>query len=228
MQNTNTNWHNFVSFSCLPAMSLGVSGGSRVGFSVRDILDLPDSARTCCGSGVEEPEEDEADAEAEENSAEARFELSRASTDAGRDAGERVAVGRKRRVLFSKAQTSELERRFRQQRYLSASEREQLAGRILLTPNQVKIWFQNHRYKMKRARAERSLEALRILQAQRGFAAAAGVFPAVLLRDEKPCERPRCHRDLRLAFPLCAYAHVAHPEQHERALARITCWNKWT
>lgn len=52
---------------------------------------------------------------------------------------------RKRRVLFTKAQTYELERRFRQQRYLSAPEREQLAMQIRLTPTQVKIWFQNHR-----------------------------------------------------------------------------------
>lgn len=61
---------------------------------------------------------------------------------------------KKRRVLFSKAQTYELERRFRQQRYLSAQEREQLAHLLRLTPTQVKIWFQNHRYKMKRARVE--------------------------------------------------------------------------
>lgn len=47
---------------------------------------------------------------------------------------------RKRRVLFSKSQTTELERRFLQQRYLSAPEREQLAGLIRLTPTQVKIW----------------------------------------------------------------------------------------
>lgn len=57
---------------------------------------------------------------------------------------------RKRRVLFSKHQTYELERRFRQQRYLSAPEREHLASIIRLTPTQVKIWFQNHRYKTKR------------------------------------------------------------------------------
>uniref|UniRef100_A0A8C5E2W0 Homeobox domain-containing protein n=1 Tax=Gouania willdenowi TaxID=441366 RepID=A0A8C5E2W0_GOUWI len=67
---------------------------------------------------------------------------------------------RKRRVLFSKAQTHELERRFRQQRYLSAPEREQLASMVRLSPNQVKIWFQNHRYKLKRARAELRLERL--------------------------------------------------------------------
>lgn len=36
----------------------------------------------------------------------------------------------------------ELERRFKQQRYLSAPEREHLAQLIQLTPTQVKIWFQ--------------------------------------------------------------------------------------
>ena len=46
---------------------------------------------------------------------------------------------KKRRVLFSKAQTYELERRFRQQRYLSAPEREHLANLLNLTPTQVGI-----------------------------------------------------------------------------------------
>ncbi|CAG01612.1 unnamed protein product, partial [Tetraodon nigroviridis] len=54
---------------------------------------------------------------------------------------------RKPRVLFSQAQVSELERRFRQQRYLSGPEREHLAHTLKLTPTQVKIWFQNRRYK---------------------------------------------------------------------------------
>lgn len=55
---------------------------------------------------------------------------------------QQITKKRKRRVLFSKAQTYELERRFRQQRYLSAPEREHLANIIRLTPTQVKIWFQ--------------------------------------------------------------------------------------
>uniref|UniRef100_A0A182N342 Homeobox domain-containing protein n=1 Tax=Anopheles dirus TaxID=7168 RepID=A0A182N342_9DIPT len=63
---------------------------------------------------------------------------------------------RKRRILFSKSQTFELERRFKQARYLSAPEREHLANMINLTPTQVKIWFQNHRYKTKRAQTEKS------------------------------------------------------------------------
>ena len=66
---------------------------------------------------------------------------------------------RKRRILFTKHQTYELEKRFRQQRYLSAHERENLANFINLSPTQVKIWFQNHRYKIKRARQEKALQA---------------------------------------------------------------------
>ena len=44
---------------------------------------------------------------------------------------------RKRRVLFTQAQVYELERRFKQQKYLSAPEREHLANVINLTPTQV-------------------------------------------------------------------------------------------
>ena len=42
-------------------------------------------------------------------------------------------------IFIFQAQTFELERRFRQQRYLSAPEREQLALSINLTPTQVRI-----------------------------------------------------------------------------------------
>ena len=87
---------------------------------------------------------------------------------------------RKRRVLFTKAQTYELERRFRQQRYLSAPEREHLASIIRLTPTQVKIWFQNHRYKMKRARQEKGLDLNPLPTPRR-------VAVPVLVRDGKPC-----------------------------------------
>ena len=63
-----------------------------------------------------------------------------------------LANRRKRRVLFTQAQIHELERRFRQQRYLTAAERENLAHLINLSPTQVKIWFQNHRYKTKKSK----------------------------------------------------------------------------
>lgn len=61
---------------------------------------------------------------------------------------------RKPRVLFSQSQVLELERRFRQQRYVSAPEREILAQSLNLSATQVKIWFQNRRYKSKRVQIE--------------------------------------------------------------------------
>lgn len=63
---------------------------------------------------------------------------------------------RKRRILFSKQQTWELERRFKSQKYLSAPERENLARLLGLSATQVKIWFQNHRYKMKKSKSDKS------------------------------------------------------------------------
>lgn len=62
---------------------------------------------------------------------------------------------RKRRILFSQAQVNELEKRFSKSRYLSAPEREHIANGLNLTPTQVKIWFQNHRYKTKKAVKDR-------------------------------------------------------------------------
>ncbi|CAG9761124.1 unnamed protein product [Ceutorhynchus assimilis] len=57
---------------------------------------------------------------------------------------------RKPRVLFSQAQVYELEQRFKLQKYLTAPERELMSQALKLTPTQVKIWFQNRRYKNKR------------------------------------------------------------------------------
>lgn len=87
---------------------------------------------------------------------------------------------KKRRVLFSKAQTYELERRFRQQRYLSAPEREHLASILNLTPTQVKIWFQNHRYKTKKAISEKGMDLFCSSFSPRRVAV------PVLVRDGRP------------------------------------------
>ena len=69
-----------------------------------------------------------------------------------------VGKSRKRRPrgLFSHAQVYELERRYAIQKYLSAHEREQLANMLRLTETQVKIWFQNRRYKNKRQQLEQA------------------------------------------------------------------------
>ncbi|CAF1116341.1 unnamed protein product [Rotaria sordida] len=66
------------------------------------------------------------------------------------------APKRKRRVLFSQQQVMELEKRFDKNRYLNSQDRDQLAHSLSLTSTQVKIWFQNHRYKTKKATKEKS------------------------------------------------------------------------
>lgn len=99
-----------------------------------------------------------------------------------RDDSSETPKKRKRRVLFSKAQTYELERRFRQQRYLSAPEREQLARIINLSPTQVKIWFQNHRYKCKKQNYEKGP-----LGDPSPLFAPRTVPVPVLVRDGQPC-----------------------------------------
>ncbi|KAK9300930.1 hypothetical protein QLX08_006527 [Tetragonisca angustula] len=90
---------------------------------------------------------------------------------------------RKPRVLFSQNQVYELEQRFKQQRYLSAPERELLAQTLKLTSTQVKIWFQNRRYKNKRAR----LEDAEKLQAQNmKNQSLKKIHVPVLIKDGKP------------------------------------------
>lgn len=85
------------------------------------------------------------------------------------------------RLLMKKIFKYFLNFRFRQQRYLSAPEREHLASIIRLTPTQVKIWFQNHRYKTKRARQEKGLDVTPLPSPRR-------VAVPVLVRDGKPCQ----------------------------------------
>ncbi|XP_029474937.1 homeobox protein OTX1-like [Rhinatrema bivittatum] len=107
---------------------------------------------------------------------------------------------RKRRVLFSQAQVQQLEKTFARQRYLTAPEREQLARLIRLSPNQVKIWFQNQRYKMKRQSRQGAAT-----QGPADYSLAPALPPRALLeghreaalegrQQELPCQHPRHYR----------------------------------
>jgi hypothetical protein len=86
--------------------------------------------------------------------------------------------------LLFQAQVHELERRFKQQRYLSAPEREHLANALKLTSTQVKIWFQNRRYKNKRQRhlLDGAITGSKFQQQQQPRRIAV----PVLVRDGKP------------------------------------------
>ncbi|XP_006625549.2 homeobox protein Nkx-3.1 [Lepisosteus oculatus] len=70
----------------------------------------------------------------------------------GRSADSRSSGGKQKRsrAAFTHLQVLELEKKFSHQKYLSAPERAHLAHSLRLTETQVKIWFQNRRYKTKR------------------------------------------------------------------------------
>ncbi|XP_026160741.1 NK2 transcription factor related, locus 9 [Mastacembelus armatus] len=186
-----------------------MAASTKFSFSVRSILDLPEQdaeaaprsspVYSSCSTGSPFTSWVDCDRSPCISSDECSLEASPDSTkpdestlDSELDKSKK---SKKRRVLFSKAQTLQLERRFRQQRYLSGPEREQLARLLSLTPTQVKIWFQNHRYKMKRGRAEGALQEVEIAQPPM----LRRVVVPILVRDGKPfhtclldTEKPGC------------------------------------
>ncbi|XP_076811785.1 uncharacterized protein LOC143458799 [Clavelina lepadiformis] len=168
-----------------PVMHSPVDSESHHRSSVDVSTDIRDSPQLSCGTGESHPDESITqitDSEKSDN-------LSNCSASPDGDNKKknpedslksRHRSRRKPRVLFSQAQVFELERRFKQQRYLSAPEREHLAQLLKLTSTQVKIWFQNRRYKCKRMRQDKTLELASIGPPRR-------VTVPVLVRDGKPC-----------------------------------------
>ncbi|KAH8326675.1 hypothetical protein KR067_011772 [Drosophila pandora] len=82
--------------------------------------------------------------------AELRKNSNSGSSSHGSNGSSKPRMKRKPRVLFSQAQVLELECRFRLKKYLTGAEREIIAQKLNLSATQVKIWFQNRRYKSKR------------------------------------------------------------------------------
>lgn len=97
-----------------------------------------------------------------------------ATTDADADEPNHAQIQKQKRsrAAFTHLQVLELEKKFSRQRYLSAPERAHLAAALRLTETQVKIWFQNRRYKTKR---RQQLDCYRKSEGNVSVAAAATV-----------------------------------------------------
>ncbi|KAJ8359960.1 hypothetical protein SKAU_G00164850 [Synaphobranchus kaupii] len=132
--------------------------------------------------------------------------------------GDQPKSSKKRsRAAFSHTQVYELERRFNLQRYLSGPERADLAEALKLTETQVKIWFQNRRYKTKRRQmaAEFAASATPVM--------AKKVAVKVLVRDDQRQYRAKELSSppvipLYQAYQYCPYIYCFQPWLSNTAL----------
>ncbi|KAM4836874.1 homeobox protein Nkx-2.6 [Thomomys bottae] len=187
-----------------PSGVLGVPGAPRRSRTERDGMEEPRP-----GLGAASPPLDRGSRTRECGAGGGRGEGARSGRPEQPPAG---PPRRKPRVLFSQPQVLALERRFKQQRYLSAPEREHLAGALQLTSTQVKIWFQNRRYKCKRQRQDTTLGLAGLPPAPRRVAV------PVLVREGQPCLGPGAP-----AFP-SPYAPAAAPYSRYGGYASAHCY----
>uniref|UniRef100_A0A3P9K335 Homeobox protein Nkx-3.2 n=1 Tax=Oryzias latipes TaxID=8090 RepID=A0A3P9K335_ORYLA len=128
----------------------------------------------------------------------------------------RPGTKKRSRAAFSHTQVHELERRFSAQRYLSGPERADLAEALKLTETQVKIWFQNRRYKTKRRQVAAEVAALN----------PKTVSVKVLVRDEEKQHQRGAAVHLPMNVPLYQeyqYYPYLHYYYQPRSMGSMPC-----
>ncbi|PIK55476.1 putative homeobox protein Hmx-like [Apostichopus japonicus] len=136
------------------------------------------------------------------------------SSSSSSTSGSNAPRKKRSRAAFSHAQVYELERRFRHQRYLSGPERGDLAAALKLTEQQIKIWFQNRRYKTKRKQMAAEMMspspakkvAVKVLFRDNPYQPLPAAYPDPLLAQSQMCPQINFYPPF---FPLAS--HPLHP-----------------
>ncbi|XP_030622458.1 homeobox protein Nkx-3.1 [Chanos chanos] len=124
----------------------GSSDKQLTSFFIKDILSIKEDSRGngCCNSATTKIESEDWSTDMVDSSRSGQDKTLSATDTNG------VPKQKRSRAAFTHLQVLELEKKFSHQKYLSAPERAHLANTLRLTETQVKIWFQNRRYKTKR------------------------------------------------------------------------------
>ncbi|XP_065300519.1 homeobox protein Nkx-6.2-like [Dermacentor albipictus] len=114
-----------------------------------------------------------------------RARLSESPVNGG-ESGDKAARKKKARTTFTGRQIFELERQFEIKKYLSSSERAEMAKLLNVTETQVKIWFQNRRTKWKKQDGISNAEAAELKIGEKAAKAKGTAAVAKVSSSEQP------------------------------------------